>query len=370
MLNSTDVFVIGGGPAGLAAAIATRQQGFEVVVADGAQPDIDKACGEGFLPDGLNALESLGLRVPVCDGWPFRGIRFLSGDLVASAPFSSDKFGLAVRRTTLHRLMAERAMQLGVGLRWHTPVTGISADGVELGSQRVRARWIVGADGFHSRVRRWAGLDDNTPPKLRYAFRQHYRVEPWTDHMEVYWGEHCQGYATAVGHDQVCVAIASHDPNLRIEEGLHALPELRARLRGAEISSPARGALTGNRKFHCIARRNVVLIGDASGTVDAITGQGIGLAFRQATLLADCLRTANLARYAREHRDLALRPGFMAKLMLTLDGRRTLQRRTLKVFRDRPEIFKRLVELHVGTLSPLHAAWDGLTLGWGLLTTA
>jgi len=46
-LNSTDIFIIGGGPAGLAAAIAARQRGFRVVVADGAQMPINKPCGEG-----------------------------------------------------------------------------------------------------------------------------------------------------------------------------------------------------------------------------------------------------------------------------------------------------------------------------------
>ncbi|MGB8062426.1 MAG: FAD-binding protein, partial [Candidatus Sulfotelmatobacter sp.] len=52
MLTSTDVFVIGGGPAGLAAAIAARKCGLRVIVADAAQPPIDKACGEGLMPDG------------------------------------------------------------------------------------------------------------------------------------------------------------------------------------------------------------------------------------------------------------------------------------------------------------------------------
>lgn len=51
-----DVFVVGGGPAGLAAAIAARLKGFTVAVADGAHPPIDKACGEGLMPDSFGAL--------------------------------------------------------------------------------------------------------------------------------------------------------------------------------------------------------------------------------------------------------------------------------------------------------------------------
>ena len=60
LVNSTDVFVIGGGPAGLAAAIAARQQGLRVVVADGAKPPIDKACGEVLMPDAIAALATAG----------------------------------------------------------------------------------------------------------------------------------------------------------------------------------------------------------------------------------------------------------------------------------------------------------------------
>ncbi|MGB0005843.1 MAG: NAD(P)/FAD-dependent oxidoreductase [Candidatus Sulfotelmatobacter sp.] len=378
MSNETDVFVIGGGPAGLAAAIAARQQGLRVLVADGAKPPIDKACGEVLMPDAITALARLGIFLPAADRSSLRGVRFISSGVSAEAAFPSDTEAVSVRRTVLHRIMAERAATLGVGLLWQSVVTGICGEEVRLGDRAIRtsatrasairASWIIGADGANSRVRRWADLDAYSHTKLRYAFRRHYRVAPWNDRMEIHWGKRCQGYATAVSRDQVCVAIASSNPNLRLESALTEFPELGMRLRGAEPASTERGAISANRTLRRVWKKNVALIGDASGTVDAITGEGLGLAFSQALALANCLKASTLIGYQAAHRRLALRPSLMARLMLALDGRPIVQQRTLQVFRKHPEIFRRLLALHVGALSPIHLAADGLTLGWGLLT--
>ncbi|MGA8270836.1 MAG: NAD(P)/FAD-dependent oxidoreductase [Candidatus Sulfotelmatobacter sp.] len=367
--NSTDVFVIGGGPSGLAAAIAARQQGFHVIVADGAKPPIDKACGEALMPDAIAALEELGVALPVDDGSPVHGVRFLSSGVSAEAVFPSGCRGLSVRRTILHRVLIQRAVELGVELLWQSAVTGISGDSIQLENRSFRSSWIIGADGSNSRVRRWSKLEAHSRSGLRYSFRRHYRVAPWTDRMEIYWGKHGQGYMTAVSDREVCVAVASRSRDLRLEQALPEFPELNIRLRGAETTSAERGALTANRTLRRLWQRNIALIGDASGTVDAITGEGLGLSFRQAVVLANSLRSGNLAAYQTAHRKLALRPRLMARLMLLLDGRPWLQHRTLHVLRSRPEIFRRLLALHVGKLSPMHLAVDGLTLGWGLLTT-
>jgi menaquinone-9 beta-reductase len=370
--NPTDVFVIGGGPAGLAAAIAARMLGFRVVVADGAGPAIDKACGETLMPDAIAALERLGVTVPSQEISRLRGVRFLSSGFSAEADFPSGLFGLSIRRTVLHRALAERAEALGVELLWKHPAIAIedtrtANKKIRLPDREVHAKWIVGADGANSRVRRWAKLDRLSHSAWRFAFRRHYRVVPWTGRLEVYWGKHVQAYATASGPDQVCIAVASRNPRLRLDESLAEFPELFERLRGAETASAERGAISANRRLKRVYRDNIALIGDASGTVDAITGEGLDLSFAQALELARCLRMDDLVRYQAAHRRLALRPLFMARLMLVQAGRPSFQRRTLRVLRSRPEIFHKLLAFHVGRLSPVHLAINGLTLGWGLL---
>lgn len=132
--------------------------------------------------------------------------------------------GLGVRRTILHRIMTERAAELGVDLLWRTVVTSISSEAVNLGDRTVRAQWIIGADGGNSRVRRWARLDTYLREALRYAFQRHYHIEPWTDSVAVHWGPRSQIYVTPLPDGQVGVALISRDPKLRLDEALTAFP--------------------------------------------------------------------------------------------------------------------------------------------------
>src|SRR5260370_23805 len=125
MGERTGVLVIGGGPAGLAGAIAAGMKGFDVTVADGAKSPIDKACGEGLMPSTMAALRELGVTICPGDGQIFRGIRFVDAATLVEASFSGAG-GFGVRRTVLHKKMVGRAPEDGLTLLWNTPVAGVS----------------------------------------------------------------------------------------------------------------------------------------------------------------------------------------------------------------------------------------------------
>jgi len=367
MGQGTDVFIVGGGPAGLAAAIAVRRQGFRVIVADGAKPPVTKACGEGLLPDALKALTELGVELKETDGSALRGIRFEDNRSSVSARFP-DGPGLGVRREVLHQRMMERARDCGVSFLWNTPVTGLLTEGVVAGGNKIRAKWVIGSDGGSSRVRRWSGLESLAPQRKRFAFRVHYRLEPWSDCTQIHWGEEAQAYVTAVGAQEICVVLILKKPDSHFDETLRRFPKLGRLLKGAAQVGPERGAVTGMFNLERVYRGNVALIGDASGSVDAITGEGLSLSFRQATALADALAANDLERYRKAHRRLLRRPRLMGQLLLLLDRRNGLRERTMRALEAAPQLFERMLAYHVGETRPLQLARASAVFGWQFLT--
>ena len=345
--SSTDLFIIGGGPAGLAAAIAARRRGLDVTVADAGRPPIDKPCGEGIMPDGLAAARALGIDLESAPGRRFPGIRFCEGATSVEARFARGP-GLGIRRTALHQALIDHAGQAGVRLAWGAPVTGIDGERVYAAGERVEARWIVGADGGHSRVRRWAGLDACERQSLRYGFRRHYRMAPWTEFMEIHWGDRCQLYITPVAEDEVCMVLISSDPHLRLGQALAQFPAVGQRVGNLAALPGERGAVSASRRLRAVWRGNVALVGDASGSVDAITGEGLCLLFQHAAALAAALERGDLSLYQSEHRRVGRRAGLMARLMLLLDRNARLRRGVIGAMAWHPPLFAGMLAYHTG----------------------
>jgi flavin-dependent dehydrogenase len=118
-------------------------------------------------------------------------------------------------------------------------------------------------------------------------------------------------------------------------------PELRARLKCASTFGTERGGVTHSRVLRRVARGNIALVGDASGSVDAISGQGLCLSFRQSLALADALEAGDLRQYHRAHRRLMAKPLLSSSLLLALTRHTWLRE-------SDPGRFARLLSIHAG----------------------
>jgi len=340
-----DLFVIGGGPAGLAAAIAARLRGLDVRLADPRVPPVDKACGEGIMPDGMAVLRDMGVEIPEASGFPLRGIRFVQEGAQAQARFRHGAAGLGVRRTVLHEALRRRAEELGVELSWGTRVSGLHPGGVIVEGAEVRAAWVAAADGLESPTRRALGLDA-APRRRRVGLRRHVEMAPWSDLVEVHWSDGCEIYVTPVSPREVCLAALTDDARSGLDGALACFPALRARLKDASATTRDLGSATAVRRARRVIAGRVALVGDAAGSVDAITGEGVTLALHQAVALARALHAGSLERYASDHRRIVRVAERMGGLMLAIHDRPRLRRWTIAALSRVPPLFSQLVAIH------------------------
>jgi flavin-dependent dehydrogenase len=124
---------------------------------------------------------------------------------------------------------------------------------------------------------------------------------PWTDTVEVSWGSTAEAYVTPVGPRVVGVAVLSADRG-SFPEQLAAFPQVRQRLAGAPAISAPRGAGPLRQDVRRRVSGRVLLVGDAAGYVDALTGEGIDVALACAQVLIASLRAGDPQRYEREWR--------------------------------------------------------------------
>ena len=299
-----DVLVVGGGPAGLASAIHAAKRGMSVTVVDARTGPLDKACGEGLMPGAWREIHDLGAQIQ--RSHPFDGIRYIAGSQLAEGRFRKGP-GHGVRRLELHRALSDRADALGVK-RVTQRVGNIELQPDHVRVDRRQARWLVAADGLRSPIRRQLGLERRSYWPRRYGVRQHFAIRPWSQHVEVHWSDVAEAYVTPVDDELIGVAILFGESARRLcatpgppfDRLIEEFPQLRERLHSP--ASRPRGAGPFAQKSRRRVMGRVLLVGDAAGYLDPLTGEGIKLGLLTARAAIDAIERGQPQAYEQSWR--------------------------------------------------------------------
>lgn len=382
-VRDVDVVIVGAGPAGSAAAFFLASAGHSVALLDRRSFPREKPCGEGILPAGVAVLERMGVlpALAAAGARPFRGIRYHSpGGRSADGMFPKGARGFGVRRHVLDETLLRAAaasprvrVEEGFAVREllrdaSGAIAGVAAEG----GREIRAPLVIGADGARSRVRTLAGLDGRSTE--RWGVRQHFQPvapPPAEEMVDVYVTGTSEAYVTPVAPGEWGVAWLRGDDLPRgdadgegptrgerlIRETLRGRAGIAAALADAPATSePLAAAGMGSVARSPIAD-GVLLLGDAAGSPDPITGMGVAFALRCASGLPDALAGA-FAR--RDFSRAALAPfvtlrrrevagGFaVTRAVMWLASRRARAELAVRALRLAPPLFPTLFRLAAG----------------------
>ena len=362
-----DAAIAGGGPAGLATAIALAQRGLRVAVLERQGCCPDKACGEGLMPSALTALRALGVTggIDPSQSHPFVGLKFIQPDGGCATASLPNGGGLGVRRVVLEAALEVRARELGVELHHHTGVSDFTITpehvGVFTTKDPVKAKVLIAADGLNSWLRRAAGFNGREGRVRRFGLRQHFQIRPASPFVEVHFGDGIEAYVTPMGPELVGVALLWEpdflDERASFDNLILHFPALVEQLNGAKPASRVRGAGPMYRLAKARVGDRFLLIGDAAGYIDAITGEGLSIAFNCALAVGRILPDAiahgasrqTLLAYDREFLRHFRRYAALTHLMLVVTRRPWLRHQIVRMLGRNQWAFELMLLLALGT---------------------
>jgi geranylgeranyl reductase family protein len=322
MNKEYDVIIVGAGPGGCAAAISLARHGYRVLVVERDRFPRGKVCGDGISPPALAALERLGIlqEVMLKNPWKIEGVELFSpAGQVVTASFSHLKgpypFGLVMPRREFDSLVFQEVRKnsnIEILENWEVK-DFIDQDGVAKGikaqsegqKREFLAKFLVGADGAYSVVARKMVSRKQNFQQGAFGIRAYFRgVKDLAHRIEV----HCDrsilpgyGWVFPTGEDSANVGVGIASRHLK-EKNIRSLfqtfvegnPFIKERLREARMAD---NSLQGYpiplaSLFRRRSRKNVLLVGDAGGFTDVLTGEGIYFALRSGECAAAAIHSA------------------------------------------------------------------------------
>ncbi len=320
--ESTDVLIIGAGPAGAVAAGLLRKQGRRVLVLEREQfPRF--SIGESLLPQSMEYIEAAGmLRDVVEAGFQYKnGAAFAWGDRYTAFDFR-DKFSdgwattYQVQRATFDKVLADAAARMGAQIRYRHEVTAIDLDGdrprvcardADGNAIEVEARFVLDASGFGRTLSRLLDLETPSNFPVRGAIfthvadhiptdgpfdRQKIRVTVHPRRPDVwFWTIPFSNGRCSLGivAEQSFLAQYEGSETERLRAILAEAPTLGALLKDAVWDTPARQIVGYSANVKSLWGKGFALLGNAGEFLDPVFSSGVTIAFKSASLASQCL---------------------------------------------------------------------------------
>ncbi|HEX7900903.1 MAG TPA: NAD(P)/FAD-dependent oxidoreductase [Planctomycetota bacterium] len=341
-MTCPDAVVVGGSVAGSACAIELARRGLRVALYEKARFPRPKACGEGLLPHGVEALKRLGIAF---DAPRVRGLRFVSpSGVTAEADFPAGH-GLVVRRDRFDEALF-RAAAATPGVE---AFEGRAWDGVE-------GRWTIGADGLRSLFHRRPEFPAAPPATRRVGLSTHaLGLEIDRERVEVLIHEAGEIYLAPSDGGEALVACLFRDlpkGDDPVTETLLSLDVLRGRIRGLKLTTPVLACAPLGLRVGAVAAGSTLLVGDAAGAPDPVTGEGMSLALLSARAAAEAVVAGAPAAYEKERRRLGAGSDWMGRWLLRATRYPVIADRVVESLGTSPDLFTKLLEIATGARPP------------------